>query len=97
MTVSIKKPKLDFESMLGDPDEQKPRTLREIADEVGFPFTARAVQRGNPGTSFSAAGVELSVLGPGKILPESAFDVRVNGKRMTIGSYRPRWILLGHK
>jgi hypothetical protein len=41
--VRAKKPKLDFQAMLGDPDKQEPRSLCDIHAEVGFPFTARVV------------------------------------------------------
>lgn len=49
--VSVKqqtKHKLDLRALLGEPKKEEPRTLREIYEEVGVPFTARAVS-GVPG------------------------------------------------
>lgn len=93
--------KLDFATLLGDPDKQQPRTLREIADEVGFPFTARAVADGG-GCKFTCkAGDEVMVLGERSetlLICHHHPYIDENGQR--INYTRPvlrRWILLGHK
>lgn len=109
-TTTTKKPKIDFRAMLGDPEKIAPRSLREIADEVGTPFTAKAVlDHPDPdcypescGCNIVGKGDTITVFGRlpnGKIQYHSRFDYcqKFGGRVIPGDGTLRRWILLGHK
>jgi hypothetical protein len=107
MTVSTKAPKIDFSQWTKE-EKAEVKTLREIADEVGFPFAARAVSDlpldenpdGVPGERSGdvvRAIKECPKFAGGIVLDIHPYN-SPNGDRIvsTIGKLR-RWVLLGHK
>lgn len=86
---------IDF-SVWTKEEEVKPRTLREIEREVGFPFAAKAVREGNCIISFPLGSIATFTgwSGDNAVSPHPR-----RGSRSGWGTHAdyPRWILLGDK
>lgn len=106
MTTKVKKPKLDIMALIGPLEEEvKPRTLMEIYEEVGLPFSARAISDhfaiGDENSPIGLSGSEVTALSLDQerdLITSINPYIAADGRRCpAIKGIVPRWVLLGHK
>lgn len=103
MSTTTKAPKIDFFQWTKE-EELRPRTLRELAAEVGFPFAAKAVaetkKRSEDTEEPLSVGEVVRISGPSSWRPGSYdSDIYREGWALplSIAGDVPRWILLGDR